>query len=294
MRDSESMAGSFHSARKQIPLSRGRVAYVDVGEGPPVVFLHGWPLNAFQWRGPIALLSNRRRCIAPDFLGLGFTEACESADLSPVSQAEMIGELMDALGIAQADLVSNDSGTGVAQLIAAYHPDRVRSMLLTNGDVHTNSPPAALLPALDLARHGQLIDWFEMHLRDSAFARSEQGLGGIAFTNPDFFDEELAKAYLWPLTSCELRRGQCQQYGVQFEPNPLPAIQARLRSLPVPARILWGTADSFFPTVWAEWLHCSLPYSRGIRFLEGARLFFPEEFPDLVVEEAERLWSSVW
>jgi len=64
---------------------------------PPAVFLHGFSLNGFQWRGVIARISSDRRCIAPDMMGLGYSEVSDTQDLSPTRQAEMLAEFLDAL-----------------------------------------------------------------------------------------------------------------------------------------------------------------------------------------------------
>jgi hypothetical protein len=52
-----------------------------------------------------------------------------------------------------------------------------------------------------------------------------------------------------------------------------------------------GAADSTFDVSWAEWLDRTLPRSRGVRRIEGAKLFFPEEMPDIIAEEALTLWG---
>lgn len=93
-----------------------------------------------------------------------------------------------------------------------------------------------------------------------------------------------------PLLGSDLRRAQFQQYGVAFEPNPLPAIEPLLRASAIPIRMLWGTGDVHFPLEWADWLDRTLPRSRGVRVVEGAKLFFTEERPDLVAAEASALW----
>jgi pimeloyl-ACP methyl ester carboxylesterase len=77
-----------------------------------------------------------------------------------------------------------------------------------------------------------------------------------------------------------------------FEPNPLLAIEPALQRSTVPTRMVWGTADQLFPVVWAEWLHRTLPGSRGVRLVEGGRLFWAEEMPQLVAEEARVLWRA--
>jgi len=282
---------AFHAARKFTETPFGRIAYVERGHGPAAFFLHGWPLNGFHWRGSMARLSDIRRCVAADFMGLGYTEVPADADLSPVNQCEMIVTVMDALKIDSADLVSNDSATAIAQLLAARHPDRVRSMLITNGDVHTNSPPETLKPTIEEARQGLLIERLEKQLLDPRIGQTSQGLG-VVYTNPVFVTPELLEVYLRPLVSSPTKRRQCQDYGVAFEPNPLPAIEQELKDSRIPARILWGTGDELFPREWAQWLDRTLPKSQGVRYVEGAKLFFTEEFPEIVAEEARRLWAA--
>ena len=85
----------FQAARKLAAMSFGRIAYVDRGQGEAALFLHGFPLNGFQWRGAIERLSAHRRCIAPDFLGLGFTEVAKGQSVAPNAQVEMLAALLD-------------------------------------------------------------------------------------------------------------------------------------------------------------------------------------------------------
>ena len=281
----------FHSARVLVGTPFGRIACVERGRGPAALFLHGWPLNGYQWRGAMARLADVRRCIAPDFMGLGYSQIPAEADLAPLQQMNMLVALMDELEVHQADILSNDSATAVAQLLAAYHPQRVRTLLITNGDVHTNSPPPPLGPVLQEARAGKLVDRFDLWLADNSAVRSDAGLGGV-YTDPRTLTPELVDVYLRPLVTGAKRRAQGQLYGVAMIPNPLPAIEARLRTLRIPARLLWGTADLMFPLEWAGWLDRTLPQSRGLRLIKGAKLFFPEEFPEIIEVEARKLWAA--
>jgi pimeloyl-ACP methyl ester carboxylesterase len=282
--DASTAAARFHGARRWADTEFGRISYVEQGAGAVAIFLHGWPLNGFHWRGSLERLSPLRRSIAPDFLGLGYTDTPEGVDLSPTTQAAMIIAFMDALSIEHADFVANDSGTAIAQIIAALHPERVRTMLLTNGDVHTNSPPEALAPAIAAARAGLLADMITRHLEEPGFAASSMGLGGICYTDPANLTSEAMEVYFRPLLATPLSRTQFQAYGVAFEPNPLPALEGRLRRCAIPTRMLWGTGDVHFASEWAAWLDDVLPESRGVRFIDGAKLFFPEEYPDVVAE----------
>ena len=283
----------FHASRRFAELPLGRIAYVERGKGPAALFLHGYPLNSFQWRGALARLAGHRRCIAVDFMGLGYSEIPESQDLSPQSQVDMLAALLHVLSVDSVDLIANDSGGAVAQLFAAKYPERVRTLLLTNCDVHTNSPPPAFQPFMELARAGLLADRLIVpQLADKASARSPEGLGGLAYTEPASLTDELVECYFSPLVSSPLRKSQFNRYAVAFEPNPLPAIEPALKRFGAPVRIVWGMGDTtFFDVSWADWLDRTFRHSRGVRRVERANLFFPEEMPDLIAEELLALWS---
>ena len=83
------------------------------------------------------------------------------------------------------------------------------------------------------------------------------------------------------------------QFAASMETNPLVAIREDLRCWRGPARMVWGLKDDLFCVEWAEWLDRQLPGSRGVRRVEGAELFFPEEMPELIAEEAIGLWTSL-
>jgi pimeloyl-ACP methyl ester carboxylesterase len=82
----------------------------DVGEGQPVVFLHGFPDTSDLWRNQItALVDAGYRCIAPDMRGRGRTDAPDSvADYSLTNMVVDVTEIMDALDIEKAHIVGHD------------------------------------------------------------------------------------------------------------------------------------------------------------------------------------------
>src|SRR5439155_9064671 len=131
-----SHAGSFHQSRRFADTASGRIAYVERGAGPAALFVHGALLNGFQWRHQLAGLSNMRRVIAPDSLAMGYTEMNPGQPLGMAAQARMLLAFMDSLSLDRVDLVGNDSGGGAAQILAAEHPERIRSLVLTNCEVH--------------------------------------------------------------------------------------------------------------------------------------------------------------
>lgn len=288
----ETDAAAFQAARRFAATPFGKIAYVERGSGPAALFLHGFPLNSFQWRGQLDRLSTVRRCIAPDFMGLGYTQVASGQSVVPAAQVGMLEALLDLLRVTSVDIVANDSGGAVAQLFMLRYPQRVRTVLLTNCDVEPDSPPPALLPVIDMSRVGTFADqWLAPWVADKALARSRQGIGGMTFTYPTNPTDEAIDYYLGPLVSSPQRKALVHAYALGLDPNPLAGIEAALRRCEIPTRIVWGTGDDIFSAASPGYLDSVLPDSRGVRRVEGAKLFFPEEFPDLIAQEARELWN---
>lgn len=286
-------AEDYWTTRKFLTTRHGRIAYVERGSGEAAVFLHGFPLNGFQWRGALERLSPYRRCLAPDFLAMGFTEVAHGQSVAPASQAEMLATFLDTLAIRSVDLIANDSGGAVAQLFAVRYPERVRTMLLTNCDVEPDSPPAPLLPVLDLAREGKFADeWLARWVSDKDLARSSQGLGGMCYSKPGQPTDEAIDCYLAPLVSTPERKALTHAYALALDPNPLAGLEKHLKQCSIPTRIVWGTADVIFSKDSPDYLDRILPNTRGVRRIAGAKLFFPEEYPEIIAEEAVHLWAA--
>ena len=292
IRQKEITAAEFHSTRKFINTSQGRIACIERGDGPGAIFLHGFPLNSFQWRGIIPHLSGMRRCIAPDLLALGYTEVADDQSVEPQAQVGMLVQLLDELSVSAVDIVANDSGGAIAQLFVSRHRERVRSLLLTNCDTEPDSPPAAVLPVIELARAGRFADeWLVPWLADKALARSGKGLGGQCYADPVHPTDQAIETYLRPLVSSPQRKALTNAYAIALAPNPLAGIESALRKCEVVTRIVWGMADKIFSPASPDYLDHTFSNSRGVRRLDRAKLFFPEEMPEVIVEEATRLWS---
>ncbi len=285
-------AAAFHAMRRFVRTPFGRIAYVERGAGPAALFVHGLPLNGFQWRGALERLSAHRRCIAPDSMGLGYGEIPAGQALGPEAQVRMLLALLDALAVPAVDLVASDSGGAIAQILVARHPSRVRTLLLTNCDVHADSPPPALLPVIAASRAGTFADdVLAPQLADRSRARLASGLGGCCYTHPAGLSDEALECYLRPLVSSPLRKAQLHAYCVALATNPLLPIEPLLQRSRVPVRVVWGTGDTIFDPSGPEWLGRIFPEFRGARRIDGAGLFFPEEMPEVIADEARRLWQ---
>src|ERR1700754_4013380 len=120
----------FQKKRKQV-LGR-EMAYVEVGQGDPIVFLHGNPTSSYLWRNVIPHLQSLGRCIAPDLIGMGDSE--KLPDSGPgsyrfVEHRRYLESLLDALGVRErVTLVIHDWGSTLGFDWANRHRDSVRGI----------------------------------------------------------------------------------------------------------------------------------------------------------------------
>jgi pimeloyl-ACP methyl ester carboxylesterase len=262
--------------KRSVATSSGRIAYAEAGSGPVALFVHGVLLNGHLWRHQLADLSDVRRCIALDLLAHGDTEIAPDQDVSVTANARMLREVIDVLGIDKVDLVGNDSGGGIAQIFAATNPSRVRSLALTDCDVHDNWPPEAFKPFLKMAAAGGLRGTLDAMLADKNVYRSAGALGP-AYEHPDQVTDETIEIYLRPLVRTEQRTRDFQRFLAAFDSSHTVAVETQLRKLKAPTLIAWGTDDVYFDVQWSHWLAKTIPGTRKRIELEGARIFFAEE-----------------
>jgi pimeloyl-ACP methyl ester carboxylesterase len=261
---------------RTVQIASGRISYIEQGSGPVALFVHGVLLNSYLWRHQLQSLSDIRRCIAVDLLAHGDTEISGDQDVSVTANARMLKEFLDALHIDQVDLVGNDSGGGISQIFAALHPERIRSLTLTNCDTHDNWPPEAFKPFLTMAAAGGLRGALETMLSDKNVYRSPQALGP-AYEHPEQVTDDTIEKYLRPLVRTEQRTRDLQRFLAAFDNKHTLAVEPQLKTLKAPTLIVWGTDDIYFDVKWSQWLADNIPGTRRRVELEGARIFFPEE-----------------
>jgi pimeloyl-ACP methyl ester carboxylesterase len=269
----------------------GRIANRESGKGPVALFVHGVIVNSYLWRHQLAALSVLRRCIAVDLMAHGGTEIARDQEVTFEAQATMLAEFLDALGIETVDLVANDSGTGIAQIFAVNHPDRLRTLTLTNGDVHDNWPPKDFSSFLQMVADGGLPETVRAMVQDKDLFRGPDGLAG-AYENPRAVSDETIDTYLQPFLSDDNRMRDLERFIMAFDNTQTVGIEERLKQLTVPTLVVWGTGDVFFGVEWSRWLADTIPGTRQRLEIKGARLFLPDERARELNDALEAFWSD--
>jgi pimeloyl-ACP methyl ester carboxylesterase len=269
----------------------GDIAYSEAGQGrPAALFVHGIFHNGHLWRRVIPHLTDIRRCIAVDLMAHGDTRITGDPDLSFNGQADMLEAFCTALNLDQVDVISNDSATGIVTVFAARHPERIRSLVLTNGDVHDNWPPPAFERTRKAAAQGSLVPAMRQMLVDADFARASFAIG---YQYPERIVHADLRVSLAPLLATEQRTRDFLRFMAAMDNRQTIAIEPQLKQLQAPTLVVWGTADDFFDLKWAYWLKDTIPGCRKVVELEGARLFFPEERPDELVDAIRDHWHAM-
>jgi len=278
---------TFTAHRRSLDTPDGEIAYTEFGSGPAALFVHGLGTNGVLWRHVIEDVRDTSRCVAIDLPLHGASPARD--DLSATALAQAVADLCDGLGLAEVDLVGNDTGGAVAQIFAARHPDRIRTLTLTNCDCEGNFPPEEFLPMVEAARQGGLAESFTGIVADrAAWPANPLGSG---YEHPEQVPEEVWEAYLVPIGGTAERARAFERAIAALDPVQMDAIAEPLRALTAPTQLVWGTGDTTFGITWAHHLRDIIPGAQGIVEVDGAKVFFPEERPADLIPHLHKHWG---
>lgn len=232
----------LQSDTKRYRTPAGSMAYTDVGDGPPVLFLHGNPTNAYLYRHLIRDLENDHRCVAPDYLGFGRSDKPTDFSYRPQAHAAHVEGLCNQLDLDDLTLVMHDWGGPIGLSFALQHPERVRRLVLFNtwGWPHERDWWVWSFSLLAGGPLGRVLI-----RRYNAFAR---WIVPIAFSNRGRLSPEAFHAYADPLDTPDHRMGSwIFPRSLRTETEWLRSLWARRNRIRNhSALVCWGTRDPAF------------------------------------------------
>ncbi len=265
--------------KKFVEVGRAKIAYIDEGNGFPIIFIHGYPTSSFLWRKVIRLLSSEYRCYAPDLLGLGDTEVSLEEDYSMPFQAEMIKGFMDALKIDTATIVAHDQGGACGEIFAARYLDRVDNFVLVDCVAYDNWPVPRVKLRMRLAKF-PLTAWIsESYWLMKLFNRSKFGFKGSVYDGSRMTDEVIAE-YLSPIYATRERKRKFRKYLLSGDCRYTMEIADELRRFDKPTMIVWAAEDRFLPVSWGKKLYDEIQGARRFEIIPFAGHLLPEERPE--------------
>ena len=259
-----------------VELNGERVAYLDIGQGQPVILIHGFGGSMWQWEHQQQPLSAEFRLITPDLIGSGLSTKPD-IEYRPEQMLEYFIGFMDALRIRQATLVGNSMGAGLAIGMALTYPDRVSQLVLIDGlpaNVRERLTSPSIKRALDTAAPSWLAsfgNWL---------------FGGVMIES--VLQEIVHDPAL--LTPAVIERSNRNRQ----RPGVIPPLMTVRDTLPLwesgfatrigeirhPTLILWGEEDRVFPLPTGEDLQRTIKGSALVRIPNAGHI--PQwERPDL-------------
>jgi 2-hydroxymuconate-semialdehyde hydrolase len=260
---------SLEVERKRAKVSGGEIAYVDLGEGPPVLLLHGYPSSSYLWRRETWLFAQRMRVIAPDLLGYGESEKPEGADLTELAQAGYVRELLAQLGIDELAVVGHDLGGAVAQMLALDSGLTVRTLVLLDSDCF-DAWPIEGVKMLQAATPDQETEEFVEEVVRLAF---DLGVAHKAMMTEADLDAYVRPWRGDPAAFFRATRG-LTGLGLAGRDDELAALDQRVF-------IIWGEDDPYLGSELALRLGDILPGST-VALLPGCSHFVTEDAPQTV------------
>jgi pimeloyl-ACP methyl ester carboxylesterase len=242
-----------------------RIAYVDLGEGPPVLLLHGFPTSCFLWRRVAWLLAQRMRVIAPDLLGYGASDRPAGADLSEPAQAAYVRELLQGLGVGRLAVVGHDIGGAIGQLLALDASELDISALVLVDAPSLDARPAEAVRRLQRASPGEATAPF---VEDAVRRFLDQGMG-----HRERLTAEDIRGYLapWLADPPSVLRAAGGVTG-----GGLAGREEDLARLQQAALLVWGEDDPLVPAEIGERLNELLPGS-SLALLPGCSHLVTED-----------------
>lgn len=289
----------------------------EIGEGPAVLFLHGFPELWYSWRHQLLYLSSRGyRAIAPDLRGFGDTDSPSSCGAAAYTVHHIVGDLvglLDALGLGRVFLVGHDWGAYIAWYFCLFRPDRITALVNLSVCFHPRNPqrkPLETMRAL-LGDDYYICRFQEPGEAEEEFARvdtarlmakfltmrdprplivpKEKGFGGspdTPITLPPWLSQEDIDYYADKFNKTGFTGGLNYYRVVDLNwelTAPWTGVQVKL-----PAKFIVGDLDLVYNTLGAkDYIHKGgfkkdVPFLQEVVVMEGVGHFLNQEKPEVI------------
>ena len=269
---------------KYIDAGDTRIHYIDEGDGPTLLLLHGNPSWSFLYRKMIPRLRDRYRCVAPDYPGFGLTVAPPDYRYTPREHSRALEAFVDALKLEGAIAMVQDWGGPVGLGLAGRRPELFRGFVIGNTfawpltdfrvkvfSTTMGGPPGRLAA---YAFNG-VVKFFMKEGVRTGLTKDE-----LAMYLAPFAERSSRKATFispWLLTRSEVYLNEVQQGLTQLRDRP--------------ALIAWGTADFAFREAERKRFESAFP-DHHVTLLPGSGHFVQEDAPEAICD-ALLEWDSI-
>lgn len=243
-----------------------RIRYVEAGQGPAVVLIHGLAASLYSWRHTVLPVAQAGyRVIAYDNRGFGFSDK-PPGGYANRDYVDLLLGLLDSLRIGEAVLVGHSMGGAIAAETALARPDRVRALVLVDAAGLGVRWPLLLR----VARWPIVGTVFERLRSRGVTARILKAL----YAHPSRVSEDNIDQYYAPVVEAGFARSL---RGV-LEAYRFDALRGRLDGIAAPTLVMWGAADRVIPATVGRDMVAHLQLGAFVQFADAGHAL-PEELP---------------
>ncbi|MDQ7809122.1 alpha/beta hydrolase [Amycolatopsis sp. A133] len=260
-----------------IELSAGRIDYVDTGgDGPVLVFTHGFPMNETQWRRVVPLLRGYR-CVLPTLPLGGHRQPMRAdADLSQRGQALLIAELLERLDLTEVTLVMNDWG-GPQFLVHEGRTSRIGRLVMVACEAFDNFPPKPVKPLVTLVGLPGGTWLMTKIMRTKLFRHNPRFYGVLSKKG---IPDSVLDDWFAPSTRDKDIRRDLAKFGTSAPKREvLLDWSESLSNFERPVLIVWATEDRMMPVEHGRRLVDLFPQARLVEIRDSWTLI-PEDQPE--------------
>lgn len=270
---------------RTVSTTAGTIAVRSVGEGPPVLLVHGIPGSSGAWTAVShGLVDAGFRVLAPDLLGFADSERPAALDdLWVGAQATALAEVLDTVDAVPAIVVGHDYGAPISVVLAARRPRSVSGLVLASGNLFTDTPIPVPLNAVTWPLIGGVVG--RVALSGPALRMMlHAGVGRprVRLDRAVYLGDAAQRRAIKTIFAGALRE-LFDRYG---------QVEAALANLRTSTVVLWGDRDPFFGIEQAHRTADAIP-DATLRVEAGAGHFLPAERPAAFIDAVQQLDRAI-
>jgi pimeloyl-ACP methyl ester carboxylesterase len=258
-----------------LDVGSGEVAYRRIGNGPDVLFVHGWPVSSATFRCLLPHLVDHVTCHLIDLPGAGASRYTQDTPLTIANHVHSVRRTIGLLGLDQVAVVGHDSGGMIARHAVADDP-RLRALGLIDTEQSTGLSWKfkSFLAGRKVPGFGAGLGW----LAGKPRLRRNRLVLGDAFVDRSLLDGEFDEFFLQPLHRSKTHLDATMSLLKSFDYRLVHELGGLHKKIAVPVQLVWGEDDRFFPVKWAREMVNDFADAQ-LAVIPGTGLFSHEERP---------------
>ena len=261
-----------------------RIAYYDVGQGNPILFLHGFATSSDLWTNIISKMDlNSYRCIAPDLPGFGDTVTPLDVKYGLDFYVENL--LLFYLKISEQNskptIVAHGLGTSLALAWTIHHPGLCENLVLANPIFYMDKPPSYLSKYILAAKNSY---FWKFYIKSKLFRFNVHQTFKNGYSPSGVFPESEANEFLRPFDLSVTASLRLQKVLTDLNFEVISNLSGFIRKIKLPTLIFYGQDDSYIKKEYLTQLKTDLPFAKTVE-LPNTGFYIPLEKPNVFAFE---------